>query len=102
MTYLHPGATELVEITAKELSELVDNGKKIDHPATGSKDVADCLAGVTFTLMGDRAYRRNVTSLDTHRQYRQAVNASPNGYPTHRLDRGDRHLRAPLPGRRMK
>jgi hypothetical protein len=52
----------LTEIAYKELSELVDNGKKIDHPENGSKDVADAMASVCFRLMGDRSYhrRRNI------------------------------------------
>lgn len=49
-----------LDILYKELSELTDTGKKIDHPAAGSKDVADALAGVVSTLMGDRSYRRGV------------------------------------------
>lgn len=58
------GDAELVEIAVKELSELVDNGKKIDHPNEGSKDVADAMAGVCFTLMGERTYRRRVRNID--------------------------------------
>lgn len=50
------------EIAVKELMELVDNGKKVDHPEGGSKDVADCMAGVCTSLMGDRSYRRGVRS----------------------------------------
>jgi hypothetical protein len=62
MTYLTQGSTEVVNIAYKELSELEDLEKKVDHPANGSKDVADCLAGVVNTLMGDRMYRRGVRS----------------------------------------
>jgi hypothetical protein len=47
---------EEFEILVKELTELVDTGTKIDHPERGSKDVADAVAGVVFTLMGDRRY----------------------------------------------
>lgn len=50
------------EIAVKELMELIDNGKKVDHPEGGSKDVADCMAGVVTSLMGDRSYRRGVRS----------------------------------------
>lgn len=64
MTYLNVGDDKPVEITYKELSELEDGDKKIDHPVKGSKDVADCLAGVVATLMGDRTYRRGVRSSD--------------------------------------
>jgi hypothetical protein len=58
MIRLRPDDTSLTKIVVKELSELVDNGDKVDHPPDGSKDVADAMAGVVFTLMGDRAYRR--------------------------------------------
>ena len=62
MTYLEVGDGELINIAYRELSELEDTGKKIDHPANGSKDVADGLAGVVTTLMGDRKYRRRLGS----------------------------------------
>ena len=57
----HMSSTDLTatEVAVKELSELVDNGKKVDHPPDGSKDVADCIAGCTYTLMGDRTYAKN-------------------------------------------
>lgn len=71
MVTLNPGDTRLVEIAYKELSELEDLGSKIDHPKTGTKDVADTLAGVTYTLMGDRAYRRGVTDLSNYRAGKQ-------------------------------
>lgn len=63
MTFLNRGDTKLVEIAVKELLELQDTGRKVDHPAGGSKDVADALAGVTFTLMGDRQYRKGAATL---------------------------------------
>lgn len=62
MAYMQHGTTKLVDIVLQELSGLVDVGKKIDHPPGGSKDIADCMAGVTHTLMGDRSYRRGVSS----------------------------------------
>jgi len=65
MTYLKKGDDKKVEIAIKELSELQDTGKKIDHPPTGSKDVADTLAGICYTLMGDRTFRKGVRSLST-------------------------------------
>jgi hypothetical protein len=55
--------THLTEVAVKELMELVDNGLKIEHPPEGSKDVADAMAGVVFTLMGDRSYHRRVARL---------------------------------------
>lgn len=62
MTYINIGDTNLVNIGFKELSELEDTGKKVDHPTTGSKDVADGIAAVTNTLMGDRIYKRGIGS----------------------------------------
>jgi hypothetical protein len=59
---LRHGDTELVEIAVRELEQLVDLGMKVDHPEGGSKDVADAMAGVVYTLMGDRKYRRGVAS----------------------------------------
>lgn len=87
------GTTE-VEILIQELSQLVDDGKKIDHPLNGSKDVADAVAGVTFTLMGDRRYHRSpLSSPDqgTTETRPQLVAMS------HPAFRGDSGLSAPLP-----
>lgn len=58
VTYLNKGDLEQVEILPKELRELSEKGHKVDHPTNGSKDLADAVAGVTYTLMGDRTYRR--------------------------------------------
>ncbi len=93
---LRPGETTKVNIPAKELTELVDNGKKIDHPEGGSKDVADCLAGVVFTLMGDRSYRRKVTRLDSYRPERDSGHQVVNGIG-HPAYVGESGLRAPIP-----
>lgn len=62
-TYKNKGDGELIEIAVQELQQLTDTGKKIDHPPDGSKDLADAMAGVTSTLMGDRTYRRGVHSI---------------------------------------
>lgn len=62
MTYVNKGDVKLVEIAVKELTELTDTGKKIDHPHGGSKDITDAMAGVTHVLMGDRQYRKGVHS----------------------------------------
>lgn len=58
MTRLNKGDSETVDIAYQEISQLEDVDKKIDHPANGSKDVADAMAGVTYRLMGDSQYRR--------------------------------------------
>ena len=60
MTYLYPGDAKTVEIAFVELSGLTDTGTKIDHQPNGSKDVTDAMAGVCYTLLGDRQYRRGV------------------------------------------
>jgi hypothetical protein len=75
-TYLKKGDDEPVQIAVKELSELEEHDHKIDHPEDGSKDVADAMAGVVYTLMGDRSYRRNVVSIDDARQERDEQIAS--------------------------
>lgn len=66
MTYMSVDDTNRVEIAVKELSELTDTGNKIDHTPSGSKDVADCMAAVVYTLIGDKKYRRSVASRKTN------------------------------------
>lgn len=95
MVVYRPGETELVEILVKELTELVDNGAKVDHPDKGSKDVADAVAGVTFALMGDRRYHKNVTSLGRYKQSQQLKPAV--GGMSHPAYLGDQGITAPLP-----
>ena len=65
MIRLRDDDTEMTEILVKELSELVDDGKKVDHSETGSKDVADAVAGVVYGLMGDRTYHRKKMKFET-------------------------------------
>jgi hypothetical protein len=62
-TYIKSGADKQVQIAVKELTELTDTGKKIDHPPNGSKDVADAMAGVVYTLMGERTYARGASPM---------------------------------------
>lgn len=62
LTYLNKGDEKPVEIAIQELSQLQETARKVDHPVGGSKDVADTMAGVVNTLMGDRVYRRGVSS----------------------------------------
>lgn len=62
ITVVSPGSSKTTEIAIDELSQLTDTGKKIDHPADGSKDVADCMAAVVTQLMGDRQYHRGLIS----------------------------------------
>lgn len=103
MTYLNKGDTELVEIAVKELMELQDTGRKIDHPENGSKDVADAMAGVCSTLMGDRQYRKGVVDLSRYRQEREEKQATgTTGRPGLDLPGlagllGDTGLKAPVP-----
>lgn len=77
-TYLEVGGTEKVLIANKELMELEDVGNKIDHPTNGSKDVADAMAGVVTTLMGDRQYRRGVASR-SYGDVDKSAQPDPNG-----------------------
>lgn len=62
VTYYEVGGTEKGQIAVKELSEIEDTGRKIDHPVNGSKDVADTLAALVTTLMVDRQFQRGVRS----------------------------------------
>lgn len=61
-----------------------------------SKDVADCIAGVVSTLMGNRAYRRNTVSLADHRERRHQATGTES-YMRHPAYRGAPDVRAPLP-----
>lgn len=62
MTYMRHGDVTQIEIAPQELLQLIDSGRKIDHPDGGSKDVSDAMAGVVYALMGDRQYRKGMTS----------------------------------------
>jgi hypothetical protein len=102
MTYISQGEGELVNIAFKELTELEENDKKIDHPVHGSKDVADGLAGVVNTLMGDRTYRRGVGSATTEEVERELDPNDPFGYGdvgkgTSVQGLGSSGLKAPVP-----
>ncbi len=92
-------AVEPTRIIVQELSELVDMDRKVDHPDPGSKDVADAIAGVTFTLMGSRKYRRNVRDLQMARQARaeRVLSATGTAGPSHPAYLGDSGIHAPLP-----
>ncbi len=62
LTFRELGDTKPEEVLIRELMQLEDTGKKIDHPSKGSKDLADAVAGVVTTLMGDRSFHRKVAS----------------------------------------
>jgi hypothetical protein len=94
------GRVEPTKIIIQELSELVDMDRKVDHPEPGSKDVADAIAGVTFTLMGSRQYRRNVPDLSIARKQREersALAAVGASRPSHPAVLGNSGITAPLP-----
>lgn len=99
LTYINHGDAEKVEIVVKELTELEDTGKKIDHPKLGSKDVTDAMAGVTYTLMGDRSYSRRVVSINTGTGQRAATGTDGSGSSLlgHPALGGLAGLGAPLP-----
>lgn len=95
---MNADSVDYTEIAVKELTELVDAGNKVDHPEGGSKDVADCMAGVAFTLMGNsRTYAKKVVSLNTARQQSQQRLAAAAGGLSHPAMLGDSGLSAPLP-----
>jgi hypothetical protein len=82
MVHMRHGDGKLVNIAYQELTTLIDNGKKIDHPEGGSKDVADAMAGVCATLMDDKQYRRGVSSTARPKELRDAMSASSSYDPT--------------------
>ena len=90
LTYLNKGDTKTVEIAVQELLQLQHDGKKVDHPADGSKDVADAMAGVCYTLMGDRQYRKNVSSLAAARARRDMLATGTDGAVEYRPDQTNR------------
>lgn len=94
MVRLRPEDTSYTEIAVKELEELVDNDQKIDHPDGGSKDVADAIAGVVFTLMGDRTYRRRNTAVGPTEPSAPQTADRAGGHPALV---GTLDLKAPLP-----
>lgn len=91
---------ELVEIAVKELLELRDLGNKVDHPDEGSKDVADAMAGVCYTLMGkgvgERTYKRRATKQDMGAMHTPPSRPEMGGI-SHPAYNGDAGLRAPVP-----
>jgi hypothetical protein len=90
ITYLNKGDTKRVEIAVQELLQLQHDGKKVDHPVGGSKDVADAMAGVCSTLMGDRQYRKNVSSLAAARARRDMLATGTDGALEYQPDQTDR------------
>lgn len=86
LTYLNKGDAERVEIAKSELMQLSEANGKVDHPASGSKDVADAMAGVTYTLMGDRTYRRVARGArDGYGEDRKAI-PTPSSGPIFNMD----------------
>lgn len=63
MVHYHNSDTRLVNIAYKELSEVQDVGKKIDHPKDGSKDIADSITGVVHTLVQFSKYVREARTV---------------------------------------
>jgi hypothetical protein len=62
VTFRNVGDDKEEEVAVRELMQLEDTGKKIDHPTKGSKDLADAMAGVVTKLMGDRSFHRGLRS----------------------------------------
>ena len=59
MTGLGWDSPEPIDILFREISQLVEEGNKIEHPMDGSKDVADAVACVCSSLMGSKKFRRS-------------------------------------------
>lgn len=93
ITQVNPGDHRTVEILYSELSQLTDDGKKVDHPPEGSKDLSDAVAGVVYTLMGDRQYHRSVISYQTKSPTESGTDSD--GLP--RFEMTVEGLKAPVP-----
>lgn len=63
MVEYNRGDAKPTNIAQKELLELTDTGRKIDHPPKGSKDVADCMAACVYALMVNQNFRRGAKRL---------------------------------------
>lgn len=96
MAMWRPDDTAPVEIAIKELSELVDGEKKVDHPENGSKDVADAMAGVVYGLMADRSYHRKRNTASMLEPSTQEYNTPSQGSQHPALQDLGR-LKAPVP-----
>ncbi|ANA85781.1 terminase [Gordonia phage Woes] len=64
MVPYHRGDTKLINIAYKELSEVQDVGRKIDHPKDGSKDVADAITGCVHTLVSISKFTREARTIE--------------------------------------
>lgn len=96
MIRLRENDSHLTEIAVKELIELIDNGKKIDHPPGGSKDVADAMAGVVYDLMGNRSYHRRKKPMNAEVPVKEEPVSGPLGSVYQGMgDLGN--LKAPIP-----
>jgi hypothetical protein len=82
VTYINLGDDKTVNIAFKEISELEDTGRKIDHPVNGSKDVADGIAAIVTRMMGDRTYRRGVRSTGERNLNEQSEETVPTPEPS--------------------
>ena len=51
-----------IDILHRELSQLIEEDNKIDHPPEGSKDVTDAVACVVSNLMGAKKFRRSASN----------------------------------------
>lgn len=98
MVRYRPDDSDMTEIVYKELSEIMDNGVKVDHPPEGSKDIADAMAGVVYTLMGDRRFRRRQKVMEQPGEHKQPASVF-NGYSGLRtgLAPGNPNISAPIP-----
>jgi hypothetical protein len=95
---------EPIDILFREISQLVEEGNKIEHPPEGSKDLADAVACVVSTLMGSKRYKRsagNNAVLNTEGENRTPDRTAPAGLMGHHAVRQGSAMmpRAPMPPR---
>lgn len=63
MVSMRQNDVDKTNVLQKELLELTDTGRKIDHPPKGTKDVADAVAGVVYALMVNNNFRKGAKHL---------------------------------------
>jgi hypothetical protein len=95
---------EPIDILFREISQLVEEANKIEHPPEGSKDLADAVACVCSVLMGSKRYKRsagNTHALNTEADVRTPDRTAPMSLAGHHAVRqGSMTMpRAPLPPR---
>lgn len=98
-----------IDILMREISQLVEEDNKIDHPPDGSKDLSDAVACVCSVLMENKKYRRSASNVNAQATPETPDRTTPisrlmshhavNHLPTPRAPMPPTGLTAPAPWR---